>query len=79
MASAGILGALENSSGSEPMSEGKDQKPEGSEQDLSEFSRSRSQPPPEEKGGAFLRGCGIVVGIVALIFFFVVGACFINL
>ena len=62
------------------MNEEKDQKPEGSEQDFSEFAKSRSQlPPPADTGGSFLRGCGIAVGIVALIFFFVVGACFIKL
>jgi hypothetical protein len=79
MAAAGILGALENTSGSEPMNEEKDQKPQGSEQDFSGFSRSRSQPPPENKAGTFLRGCGIATGIVALIFFFIVGACFLGL
>jgi hypothetical protein len=28
-------------------------------------------------GGAILRGCGIALGVVALVFFFIVGACFI--
>jgi hypothetical protein len=61
------------------MNEEKDQKPEGSEQDFSDFAGSRPPPPPEGRGGSFLRGCGIAVGVVALIFLFVVGACFISL
>jgi hypothetical protein len=60
------------------MNEEKDQKPEGTGQDLSALSRSRSQPPPEDQGSAFLRGCGIAVGIVAMVFFFIVGACFLS-
>jgi hypothetical protein len=60
------------------MNEEKDPKPEGSEQDLSEIARSRSQPLPRESGGSFMRGCGIAVGIVALIFFFILGTCFLR-
>ena len=36
------------------------------------------QKPERSRGGAFMRGCGIVVGVVALIFFFIVGTCFIG-
>ena len=64
------------------MSEQEDPKEKGSEQDFSEFAkRSRSQPPAEDgggSGGSFMRGCGIALGVVVLIFFFIFGACFIN-
>ena len=63
------------------MNEEKDQKPKGHEQDFSEFAR-HSRPPPRKTGGdigrALLRGFGIAVGIVAVIFFFIVGACFMS-
>ena len=77
------MGALENASGRQPMNEEKDQKPEGHEQDFSEFAK-HSRPPPAhtgagDSGNSFLRGCGIAVGVVALVFFFVVGACFIGM
>jgi hypothetical protein len=59
--------------------EGKDQKPEGSEHDLSEFATSRSQAPPAEGGGgSFMRGCLIALGVVALIFFLILGTCFLG-
>jgi len=67
------------------MNEEKDEKPKGHEQDFSEFAK-HSRPPPgpgdldgSGSGSWFLRGCGIAVGIVALIFFFIVGVCFIKL
>jgi len=60
--------------------------------DLSDYARYRppNSPPPtpeqefryeEERstGGKILRGCGIAVGIAALVFLFIVGACFISL
>ena len=63
------------------MSEEKDPKPDGKEHDFSEFAK-QSLPKREESGGgggsAFLRGCGIAFGIVALIFFFIVGTCFLG-
>ena len=30
------------------------------------------------KGGSMLRGCGVALGIAALIFLFIVGACFMS-
>jgi len=59
------------------MNEENDPKPEGKEQDFSEFAKHSSPKPEESSGGSsFLRGCGIALGIVALIFFFIVGTCF---
>jgi hypothetical protein len=66
------------------MNEEKDQKPEGSEQDFSEFAKhSRPQPGPGDLDGRgsgdwFFRGCGIVVGVAALIFFLILGTCFLG-
>lgn len=70
------------------MNEEKDQKPEGHEQDFSEFSNHR-RPQSDDKGGqrgqgggggggTFMRGCGILVGVVALVFFFILGTCFLG-
>jgi hypothetical protein len=76
----GILGALENTSDGEPMNEEKDQKPEGHEQDYSDFAKHQ-RPRSEDKGGGggtFMRGCGILVGVVALAFFFILGTCFLG-
>jgi len=71
------------------MNEEKDPKPEGHEQDFSAFAK-HTPPKSGDAGGdgssdgwggagPFMRGCGIVVGIVALIFFLIVGACFISI
>jgi hypothetical protein len=65
------------------MNEEKDQQPQGSEKDFSELAK-HSAPKPTDQGGAdsvgaFLRGCGMAIGIVALVFFFIVGACFMRL
>lgn len=61
-----------------------EQKPEGNEKDYSELAK-HSRPQSEETGSgrggvgrAIMRGCGIAVGIVALIFFFIVGTCFLR-
>ena len=66
------------------MNEEKDQKPEGHEQDFSEFAK-RQRPQSDDKGGessgggsTFMRGCGILVGVVALAFFFILGTCFLG-
>ena len=64
------------------MNEEKDQKPEGHEQDFSEFAK-RQPPQSDDKGGRgsggwFLRGCGILVGVVLLAFFFILGTCFLG-
>jgi len=67
------------------MNEEKDQKPEGIEHDFSEFAKNQ-RPQTDDKvdkggegsGGSFLRGCGIALGVVALVFFFIVGACFMS-
>ena len=32
----------------------------------------------ENKGGSMLRGCGVALGIAALIFLFIIGACFMS-
>lgn len=61
--------------------EEKDQKPEGREQDFSEFA-NQQRPQPDNKrseggGDWILRGCGIVLGVVVLVFFLVLGVCFI--
>ena len=52
--------------------------------DLSDYARDRAGARPPDpvhhdtsgSGSSFLRGCGIAVGIAALVFLFVVGACF---
>jgi hypothetical protein len=44
---------------------------------VQEFARKRPPDPPEE-GSNWLRGCGIALGIAALVFLFVVGACFMK-
>ena len=49
-ASTSILGALENTSDGEPMNEEKDPKPEGHEQDFSEFAK-HSRPQSNDKAG----------------------------
>ena len=67
------------------MNEEKDPKPEGHEQDFSDFAK-HSRPKAGEMGGSgsgdsdgsFLRGCGIAVGVVALTFFFILGTCFLG-
>jgi len=67
------------------MNEEKDQKPQGHEQDFSEFAK-QSRPQPGDlgesdksgSGGTFMRGCGILVGVVLLAFFFVLGTCFLG-
>jgi hypothetical protein len=61
------------------MNEEKNQKPQGSEHDFSE-SAKHSRPQTDKSGGgsAFLRGCGILVGVVALAFFLVLGTCFLG-
>ena len=56
------------------MNEEKDEKPPV---EVQEFS-----PTPAEKGdggSSFWRGCFIALGVVALIFFLIVGTCFIQL
>jgi hypothetical protein len=70
------------------MNEEKDPKPEGREQDFTEFAR-HTQPKPGDPGGgdsdgwgrkgSFARGCAIAFGVVALIFFLIVGTCFLSL
>jgi hypothetical protein len=54
------------------------EKPPIEVEEFKEFSRQRPEDPPGE-GSGFLRGCGIAVGIAALVFLFVVGACFVSL
>lgn len=59
------------------MNEPKDEGGPGKESDFSEYASTR--PPAVEersRGGTFLRGCGIALGIAFLVFAFVVGACF---
>ena len=46
-------------------------------EEFKEFA-SRRPPDPPHDGGSGLRGCGIALGIAALLFLFVVGACFMN-
>ncbi len=46
-------------------------------EELDEY--ARTQPEPPGTGSRWLRGCGIALGIAALVFLFVVGACFISL
>jgi len=38
----------------------------------------KDQKPPDSGWSSFMRGCGIVAGVFALIFFFIVGTCFIG-
>ena len=67
------------------MNEEKEKKPEGHEQDFSE-SAKHSRPPSGYSGGSsrgrsaglFMRGCAIAFGVVALVFFFIVGTCFLR-
>jgi hypothetical protein len=75
------------------MNEQEEKKPDAREQDLSEYGKWRPSQPgerppqhgtghspdPDDRFGRFMRGCAIAVGIVALVFFFIVGACFIGL
>ena len=63
------------------MNEEKDKKPEGREQDFSEFAKhSRPQPGDTEggSGGSFMSGCGILIGVAVLMFFFILGTCFLG-
>ena len=66
------------------MNEEEDQKPEGHEQDFSGIAKHQ-RPRSDDKGGegsggggTFMRGCGILVGVVALAFFFILGTCFLG-
>ena len=67
------------------MNEENDQKPEGHGQDFSEYAK-HSRPRPYEQdagsGSSLLRGCiralGILAGVVAVVFFLIVGVCFIG-
>ena len=71
-----------------------DESGKGTESDLSEVARNRPPPESDgfkdfahkrlpgrdpSTGSRFLRGCGIAVGIAALLVLFVFGACFIAL
>jgi hypothetical protein len=57
-----------------------DKKEDAKPVEVEEFKVARYPPPdPPDSGGSFLRGCGIAVGIAALLFLFVVGACFMSL
>ena len=67
---------LENFSDREPMNEKKDERPPI---EVEEFQPKTGESGGGEGSGSFIRGCGIAVGVVALIFFFVVGVCFIKL
>ena len=69
------------------MSEEKDPKPDGKEHDFSEFAKHKRPDAGDSQdstlsdgwgGSAFLRGCGITLGVVALIFFFILGTCFLG-
>jgi hypothetical protein len=59
-----------------------DKKDEGS--DFSDYARARPElpgkPDANEKGtgSKLVRGCAIALGIAALIFLFIIGACFIS-
>lgn len=67
------------------MSTGEDDENKGT--DFGDYARDRAGARPPERphhnssnsGSSFLRGCGIAVGIAALLFLFVVGACFVAL
>lgn len=59
--------------------QGDDKDDKGSESDFSAYAGARSGAPQRHRGGSFLRGCGIALGIGFLIFAFVVGACFMSL
>jgi hypothetical protein len=53
---------------------------DGKRIEVEEFKVARYPPPdPEGRGSRILRGCGIALGIAALVFLFAVGACFIAL
>ena len=58
--------------------EKKDGKPDRGSMEVEEFKGLASQPPPDapKSESSGLRGCGIAVGIAALVFLFVVGTCF---
>ena len=70
------------------MNEEKDPKREGHEQDFSEFAKHAGQRPEDEGhhrssssvsfGAMFLRGCAIVAGVVVLLFFLILGTCFLR-
>ena len=48
--------------------------------EVEEFEVARYPPPdPKDRGSRILRGCGIALGIAALVFLFAVGACFVAL
>jgi hypothetical protein len=57
--------------------ERKPDKPPVEVEEFKEFSRQRTEDPPGG-GSSVLRGCGIALGIAALLFLFVVGACFMS-
>ena len=62
------------------MSEPKNEGDPGQKQDFGEYAATRT--PAGEKhsrGGAFLRGCAIAIGIAILVLAFVVGACFLAI
>jgi len=73
------------------VTEEKDPKSEGHEQDFSALAK-HSGPRPETEGPhrttgnmrwssfgrMLLRGCGIVVGVVVMLFFLIVGVCFLG-
>ena len=46
-------------------------------EEFQEFARKRPPDAPGERSN-WLRGCGIALGIAALVFLFAVGACFMN-
>jgi len=50
------------------------------QKDRKEDEKNR-QPDPgnvDDGGSPFMRGCGIAVGVVALVFFFILGTCFLG-
>lgn len=55
-----------------------DKKPEKPPIEVEEFTGYTQQRPedPPDRGSRILRGCGIAFGIAALVFLFLVGACF---
>jgi len=57
--------------------EKKPDKPPIEVEEFKEFSRQRPEDPRGE-GSSVLRGCGVALGIAALIFLFIVGACFMS-
>lgn len=53
------------------------EKEKSEKETMREFARARASLEDKPRGsGAFLRGCGIALGIAFLLFAFVVGACF---